>query len=85
MTAVGTWSKAPISATARSESKLPRTTTEARQLDLQAEVLDNYLYGNAQRFFFERLSKAGLIRARAHSNLRSEFALLWPNQGRPRL
>jgi len=36
---------------------ITRTTGEARQLDLPPDVLDNYLYGNAQRFFFERLAK----------------------------
>lgn len=35
---------------------ITRTVGEARQLDLPAEVLDNYLYGNAQRFFFDRLA-----------------------------
>ena len=34
---------------------ITRTVTEARQLDLPPEVMDNYLYGNAQRFFFDRL------------------------------
>ena len=34
---------------------ITRTVTEALALDLPAEVLDNYLYGNAQRFFFDRL------------------------------
>ena len=37
---------------------ITRTTTEARRLDLPEEVLDNYLYGNAQRFFFDRLEAA---------------------------
>ncbi len=31
---------------------LTRTVTEAAQLDLEPEVLDDYLYGNAERFFF---------------------------------
>lgn len=31
---------------------LTRTITEASRLDLDAEVLDAYLYGNADRFFF---------------------------------
>ncbi|GLX02655.1 amidohydrolase family protein [Microtetraspora sp. NBRC 16547] len=31
---------------------MTRTITEAAQLDLDPEVLDNYLYGNAERFFF---------------------------------
>ncbi len=34
---------------------ITRTVTEARQLDLSPEVLDNYLYGNAQRLFLDRL------------------------------
>jgi predicted TIM-barrel fold metal-dependent hydrolase len=34
---------------------ITRTTTEARKLDLPAEVMDNYMYANAQRFFFDRL------------------------------
>ena len=33
---------------------ITRTIGEAMQLDLPPEVLDGYLYGNAQRFFFER-------------------------------
>ena len=37
---------------------ITRTTGEARALDLPAEVMDNYLYGNAQRFFFDRLAQA---------------------------
>ena len=36
---------------------ITRTTGEARKLDLPAEVLDNYLYANAQRFFFDRLEQ----------------------------
>jgi hypothetical protein len=35
---------------------ITRTVTEATKLDLPEEVLDNYLYGNAQRFFFDRLA-----------------------------
>jgi hypothetical protein len=35
---------------------ITRTLGEAAKLDLPPEVLDNYLYGNAQRFFFERLA-----------------------------
>jgi len=35
---------------------ITRTVTEALELDLPDEVLDNYLYGNAQRFFFDRLA-----------------------------
>ena len=31
---------------------ITRTVTEAAALDLPEEVLDNYLYGNAERFFF---------------------------------
>jgi predicted TIM-barrel fold metal-dependent hydrolase len=34
---------------------ITRTVSEAVQLDLPADVLDSYLYGNAQRLFFERL------------------------------
>ncbi len=37
---------------------ITRTVTEASKLDLPAELLDNYLYGNAQRFFFDRLAAA---------------------------
>lgn len=33
---------------------ITRTIGEAMRLDLPAEVRDDYLYGNAQRFFFER-------------------------------
>jgi predicted TIM-barrel fold metal-dependent hydrolase len=36
---------------------ITRTTGEARKLDLPPEVLDNYLYANAQRFFFDRLEQ----------------------------
>jgi predicted TIM-barrel fold metal-dependent hydrolase len=35
---------------------ITRTVTEATKLDLPEEVLDNYLYGNAERFFFDRLA-----------------------------
>jgi predicted TIM-barrel fold metal-dependent hydrolase len=35
---------------------ITRTTTEARKLDLPPEVMDNYLYANAQRFFYDRLT-----------------------------
>ena len=34
---------------------ITRTIGEAMALDLPDEVRDNYLYGNAQRFFFDRL------------------------------
>ncbi len=34
---------------------ITRTVTEALALDLPEPVLDNYLYANAQRFFFDRL------------------------------
>lgn len=34
---------------------ITRTIGEARRLDLPPDVMDNYLYGNAQRFFFDRL------------------------------
>jgi predicted TIM-barrel fold metal-dependent hydrolase len=37
---------------------ITRTVGEAVKLDLPPEVLDNYLYGNAQRFFFDRLPVA---------------------------
>nr|MDT0666300.1 amidohydrolase family protein [Micromonospora sp. DSM 115978] len=37
---------------------ITRTVGEATRLDLPAEVLDNYLYGNAQRFFFDRMETA---------------------------
>jgi len=37
---------------------ITRTLGEARQLGLPPEVLDDYLYGNAQRFFFDRLATA---------------------------
>ena len=35
---------------------MTRCVTEACALDLPPEVLDNYLYGNAQRFYFDRLA-----------------------------
>jgi predicted TIM-barrel fold metal-dependent hydrolase len=35
---------------------ITRTITEATALDLPPDVMDNYLYGNAQRFFFDRLA-----------------------------
>jgi hypothetical protein len=34
---------------------ITRTTTEARALDLPEEVMENWMYNNAQRFFFDRL------------------------------
>jgi predicted TIM-barrel fold metal-dependent hydrolase len=34
---------------------ITRTVTEALALDLPEPVRDNYLYANAQRFFFDRL------------------------------
>jgi predicted TIM-barrel fold metal-dependent hydrolase len=34
---------------------ITRTVTEAALLDLAPDVLDNYLYANAQRMFFDRL------------------------------
>jgi uncharacterized protein len=37
---------------------ITRTVGEASKLDLSDEVMDNYLYGNAQRFFFDRLAEA---------------------------
>jgi predicted TIM-barrel fold metal-dependent hydrolase len=37
---------------------ITRTVGEALQLDLPPEVLDNYLYANAQRVFFDRLAGA---------------------------
>jgi predicted TIM-barrel fold metal-dependent hydrolase len=37
---------------------ITRTVNEAVLLDLPADVLDNYLYANAQRFFFDRLESA---------------------------
>jgi predicted TIM-barrel fold metal-dependent hydrolase len=38
---------------------ITRTVTEAAALDLPAEVLDNYLYGNAESFFFSRPGAVG--------------------------
>ena len=38
---------------------ITRTIGEAMALDLPGQVRDNYLYGNAQRFFFDRLSSSG--------------------------
>jgi predicted TIM-barrel fold metal-dependent hydrolase len=35
---------------------MSRCVTEAVKLELPADVMDNYLYGNAQRFFFDRLT-----------------------------
>jgi uncharacterized protein len=40
---------------------ITRCVSEARQLDLPAEVMDNYLYANAQRFFFDRFPLADLV------------------------
>jgi predicted TIM-barrel fold metal-dependent hydrolase len=37
---------------------ITRTIGEALKLDLPPEVMDNYLYGNAQRFFFDRIAGA---------------------------
>ncbi len=37
---------------------ITRTISEATKLDLPADVLDNYLYGNSQQFFFDRLDAA---------------------------
>jgi predicted TIM-barrel fold metal-dependent hydrolase len=42
---------------------ITRTVTEAKQLDLPDEVLDNYFYANAQRFFFDRLTADGAAQA----------------------
>lgn len=36
---------------------ITRTLGEARQLALPPEVLEDYLHGNAQRFFFDRLAQ----------------------------
>jgi len=36
--------------------RMRRVIPEARALELPAEVLDNYLYNNAEEFFFDRLS-----------------------------
>ena len=38
---------------------ITRTVTEAAALDLPHEVLDNYLYGNAESFFFSRPGAIG--------------------------
>ena len=38
---------------------ITRTVTEASALDLPPDVLDNYLYGNAENFFFSRPGAAG--------------------------
>jgi uncharacterized protein len=38
---------------------ITRTVTDACALDLPPEVLDNYLYGNAENFFFSRPGAAG--------------------------
>jgi predicted TIM-barrel fold metal-dependent hydrolase len=37
---------------------ITRTVQEALKLELPPEVMDNYLYGNAQRFLFDRLKGA---------------------------
>ena len=37
---------------------ITRTVGEARRLDLPPEVMDNYLFANSERFFFERLDQA---------------------------
>jgi predicted TIM-barrel fold metal-dependent hydrolase len=34
---------------------ITRTVGEATKLDLPPEVMDNYLYGNAQTFFFGKV------------------------------
>ena len=34
---------------------ITRTTTEARALDLPPEVMESWMFNNAQRFFFDRL------------------------------
>ncbi|UGQ12533.1 amidohydrolase family protein [Yinghuangia sp. ASG 101] len=39
---------------------ITRTIGEAMRLDLPDDVRDNYLYGNAQRFFFDRLESGPL-------------------------
>jgi predicted TIM-barrel fold metal-dependent hydrolase len=44
---------------------LTRTVTEAAALDLPDEVKDNYLYGNAQRFFFDRIAGKAVPPAKA--------------------
>ena len=38
---------------------ITRTVTEASALELPPEVLDNYLYGNAESFFFSRPGATG--------------------------
>jgi uncharacterized protein len=38
---------------------ITRTVTEAAALDLPSEVLDSYLYGNAESFFFSRPGAVG--------------------------
>jgi predicted TIM-barrel fold metal-dependent hydrolase len=38
---------------------ITRTVGEAAALDLPAEVLDDYLFGNAERFFFSRPGAVG--------------------------
>jgi uncharacterized protein len=38
---------------------ITRTVTEAAALDLPHDVLDNYLYGNAESFFFSRPGAIG--------------------------
>ena len=38
---------------------ITRTITEASALDLPPDVLDNYLYGNAENFFFSRPGAGG--------------------------
>ncbi|MGA7416683.1 MAG: amidohydrolase family protein [Acidimicrobiales bacterium] len=38
---------------------ITRTVTEAAALDLPPDLLDNYLYGNAETFFFSRPGAAG--------------------------
>ncbi|MBO0729818.1 MAG: amidohydrolase family protein [Acidimicrobiaceae bacterium] len=38
---------------------ITRTTSEAAALDLPDEVLDNYLFANAEQFFFMRLAPQG--------------------------
>ena len=42
---------------------IARTVGEALTLELSPEVLDNFLYDNAQRFFFDPLgqTKAGIL------------------------
>jgi hypothetical protein len=38
---------------------ITRTVTEASVLDLPPDVLDNYLYSNAENFFFSRPGATG--------------------------